>query len=445
MDAPATAPWNPDRRWADPLIALLGLLALLASLSALRARDRASARPSERATLQGRLVETALAGPRLLAPGARRPGMGEAGRVKEPWDRALVALLKAELDPSEGDPRPWIEASMPPGRAGDAFRRACLAAHGQGPAPSADERRDLHRRLGAGYGADLLEARLLDREGGNGAALRARARSALVVRLVGVAGLGLAFTAATLAGIGVGLYLLLRLGRTAPPPLPAWGLSGRAAALVMLGWFLGFFVSSQAAAILVFPFPRLRWLAVPLAYGLHAVFGAWLLGRAEGLAPGALWHRVAPGKAGRDLAWAPGFLALAVALVVAAGVLSGLVFQPETSPQRDLQDLLRGASGWPAGLALFLTVAVLAPCFEELLFRGFLLPVLARRGSLALALGASSLLFGLIHLQPAGLPILGTLGLALGFAMAHTGSLRTPILVHACWNGSLFLLMRAFA
>jgi membrane protease YdiL (CAAX protease family) len=29
--------------------------------------------------------------------------------------------------------------------------------------------------------------------------------------------------------------------------------------------------------------------------------------------------------------------------------------------------------------------------------------------------------------------------------MRHTGSLRTPILVHACWNGSLFLLMRAFA
>jgi hypothetical protein len=29
--------------------------------------------------------------------------------------------------------------------------------------------------------------------------------------------------------------------------------------------------------------------------------------------------------------------------------------------------------------------------------------------------------------------------------MRQTGSLRTPVLVHACWNGSLFLLMRAFA
>lgn len=445
MDAPATAPWHPDRRWADPLIALLALLALLASLSALRVRNRAAARPAERVTLQGRLAETAFAGPRLLAPGGPRRAAQEAAPVQEPWDRALVALLKADLDAATPEAGAWVEAAVPPGRAGDTFRRACAAALGRGPLPTLEERRDLHRRLGGGYGADILEARLKDRDGSGGDALRARARSALLGRLAVVGALGLAFVLATLAGLGVGLYLLLRLGKIAPPALPAWGMSGRAAALVMLGWFLGFFVSSQAAALLVLPFPRLRWLAVPLAYTLHAGFGAWLVARAEGLELRALWRRVAPGRPGRDLAWVPGFLALAVALVVGAAALSGLVFHPETNPQRDLQDLLRGASGWGAGLALFFTVAVLAPCFEELLFRGFLLPVLARRRPLALALGTSSLLFGFIHLQPAGLPILGTLGLALGFAMAHTGSLRTPILVHACWNGSLFLLMRAFA
>ena len=445
MDAPATTPWHPDRRWADPLIALLTLLALLASLSALRVRNRAAARPAERVTLQGRLAETVLAGPRLLLPGTPQPSPREAAPVKEPWDRALVALLKADLGATAADAGAWIEAAAPPGRAGDTFRRACLAALGRGPLPTPEERRDLHHRLGDGYGADLLEARLRDRDGSGGDALRARARSALLGRLAGVGALGLAFVLATVAGLGVGLYLVLRVDKAPPPALPAWGLSGRAAALVLLGWFLGFFVSSQAAALLVLPFPRLRWLAVPLAYALHAGFGTWLLARAEGLDLRALWRRVVPGRPGRDLAWVPGFLALAVALVVGAAALSGLVFRPETNPQRDLQELLRGASGWGAGLALFVTVAVLAPCFEELLFRGFLLPVLARRRHLALALGMSSLLFGFIHLQPAGLPILGTLGLALGFATVHTGSLRTPILVHACWNGSLFLLMRAFA
>jgi hypothetical protein len=61
------------------------------------------------------------------------------------------------------------------------------------------------------------------------------------------------------------------------------------------------------------------------------------------------------------------------------------------------------------------------------------------------ALIASALIFGAIHLQPAGLPILSTLGVVLGLAVRHTGSLRTPILVHACWNGGLFLLIRIFA
>jgi len=124
---------------------------------------------------------------------------------------------------------------------------------------------------------------------------------------------------------------------------------------------------------------------------------------------------------------------------------SNLLLKPDQSPQRDLQELLRSLSGWGPSLALFLTVAGLAPFFEELLFRGFLLPILARRQPMALALVVSALLFGAIHLQPAGLPTLSALGWVMGLAMRQTGSLRTPILVHACWNGSLFLLMRAFA
>ena len=156
-------------------------------------------------------------------------------------------------------------------------------------------------------------------------------------------------------------------------------------------------------------------------------------------------RRLAPGPTRRDLAWGAGFLALAVFLVLAVAMTTGLVMKPEQSPQRDLQELLRSLSGWGPTLAMFLVVAGLAPFFEELLFRGFLFPVLARKGHVGLALLASALLFGAIHLQPAGLPILSTLGLVLALAVRQTGSLWPAILVHACWNGSLFLLMRAFA
>jgi membrane protease YdiL (CAAX protease family) len=134
-----------------------------------------------------------------------------------------------------------------------------------------------------------------------------------------------------------------------------------------------------------------------------------------------------------------------VFLVLAVAMATSVVLKPEQNPQRDLQELLRGLTGWGPTLAMFLVVAGVAPFFEEFLFRGLLFPVLARGGRVTLALVASALLFGAIHLQPAGLPILSTLGLVLALAVRRTGSLWPAILVHACWNGSLFLLMRAFS
>ncbi|MFN7958306.1 MAG: type II CAAX endopeptidase family protein [Holophagaceae bacterium] len=438
--------WQPHRSWADPLIALLALLALLAAGFTLRVRQQGSRRPAERAGLQARLLEVVLAGPRTLVgrPVAAKEWAKAEAQLKEPWDRALLAVLRAELDGGK-TPAPDGEPDMtPPGPAGDRFRRACLAAYARGHMPTPAERLELHRRLGDGYAADLLEARLRDREGG-GEALRVRARTALLTRLAALGLLGLGVLALATAGLVVGLYLLVARDRYTAPALPAWSLSGRACALVLLTWFLAFFLSGNLAGLFLHPWPSLRWLALPLGYLLHAGFGIQLLCRAEGLSFRELWRRVAPGRAGRDLAWGGAFLALAVLLVIGVALVSNLILRPEQSPQRDLQELLRSLSGWGPSLALFLTVAGLAPLFEELMFRGFLLPVLARNHGLAVGLVLSALLFGAIHLQPAGLPVLGTLGLAMGLAMRHTGSLRTPILVHACWNGSLFLLMRAFA
>jgi membrane protease YdiL (CAAX protease family) len=264
-------------------------------------------------------------------------------------------------------------------------------------------------------------------------------------RLAGLGLVGLLVLGMGTAGLIVGAYLVGTQKKAPLLPLPLWTLSGRAAALVLLGWFLTFFLSSTLMRLLLLPWPRVHWLVGPLGYVLHAAVGVALLCWAEEISFAELWRRVAPGRAGRDLAWGVAFLALAVMLVMVVALVSGWVLKPDQSPQRDLQELLRGLSGWGPSLVMFLTVAGLAPFFEELLFRGFLLPVLARRQPMAAALAGSALIFGAIHLQPAGLPVLSTLGLVLGLAMRHTSSLRTPILVHACWNGGLFLLIRAFA
>jgi len=444
MPAAARPSWHPDRRWADSLILLLALLALLAAGLTLQARRRSAGRPSERVSLQGRLVEVALGGPELLLKrvGHTRDWTRAEAQLREPWDRALLAVLRAELGDQPGPALPWIERATPAGSGGESFRRACLAAYASAPLPAGTDRAETHRRLGDGYAADLLEARLQDR-GSGGEALRAQSRRALLLRLAGLAGLGLLVLTAAASGLALLIHLAVSPGQ--PRPLPEWTLSGRAASLVLLAWFLGFFLAGNLAGLLLAPWPGLRWLSLPLGYALHAGLGLGLLCRAEGIGLRTLWHKVAPEPAGRDLAWGFAFLGLAVFLVLAVALVTGPLLSPDQSPQRDLQELLRGLRGWAPNVALFLTITLLAPCFEELLFRGFLLPVLARRLPLAWALVLSALLFGAIHLQPAGLPVLGTLGLALGLAMHRTASLRTPILVHACWNGCQFLLLRAFA
>jgi len=446
MNSDSRAPWQPHRSWADPLIMLLALLALLAAGLALRVRGQAIRRPSEQASLQGRMLEVALAGPSLLGRETGGQGWVKAGaQLREPWDQALLAVLQAEQEARkpETNPVPELQAT-PAGSAGEGFRRAYEAAYAGGPLPDPAVRQDLHRRLGGGYAADLLEARLQDREGG-GEALRLRARSALGARFAGLGALGFLVLTLAAGGLGLGIYLLATSDRKPDRPLPEWGLSGRAVALVMLTWFLAYFVSGNAVGLLLHPWPGLRWLVPAFTYLLHAGFGLLLLCRAEGLGPAALWRRVAPGRPGRDLAWGAGFLALAVLLVLVAALLSSLILRPDQNPQRELQELVRGLGGWGPNLVLFANVALVAPRLEAPRVRRLRLPVPARRPPMALALALSALLFGAIHLQPAGLPVLSTLGLAMGLAMRHTGSLRTPILVHGAWNGGLFLLMRAFA
>lgn len=442
MDAEPQTSWHPDRSWADPLISVLALLALLASAYTLWARQLGAKRPSERAGLPARLMEVALAGPKLLAgqPAPAAQWAKAEQQLKEPWDQALLAVLKAELN----GPKPLRPAATPPGAAGERFLQVWLAAYGEGPLPDQSGRAEIHRRLGGGFAADLLEARLRDREGG-GEALRAKAMDAFRIRVVGLGLLSAAVLALAAGGLAVGVYLLATRRKAPRQPLPTWSMSGRAAALVLLTWFLAFFLSGNLAALLLSPWPSLRWVALPAGYLMQAAFGVSLICRAEGISFRALWRRLNPGRPGPDLAWGAAFLALAVFLVILAALLASPILKPNQSAQRDLQDMLRGISGLGPTLVLFFTVAGLAPVFEELLCRGFLLPILARKQGMALALLLSALLFGAMHLQPTGLPTLCTLGFALGLAMRQTGSLKTPILLHACWNGSLFLLMRAFA
>jgi membrane protease YdiL (CAAX protease family) len=87
------------------------------------------------------------------------------------------------------------------------------------------------------------------------------------------------------------------------------------------------------------------------------------------------------------------------------------------------------------GVIMFVLVAVvMAPVFEEIVFRGFLFRGLAN--SLGWVWGAliSAAVFGGAHLQLDVFLPLAALGLALAWAYRRTGSLWTSITMHALFN-----------
>ncbi|MDJ0703761.1 MAG: type II CAAX endopeptidase family protein [Leptolyngbyaceae cyanobacterium MO_188.B28] len=92
----------------------------------------------------------------------------------------------------------------------------------------------------------------------------------------------------------------------------------------------------------------------------------------------------------------------------------------------------------------FLTAAIAAPLFEEVLFRGFLLPSLTRYIPVWGAIAASSFIFAAAHLSLSEVLPLTALGSVLGFVYTRSRNLLAPMLLHSAWNSvtmmGLFLL-----
>jgi membrane protease YdiL (CAAX protease family) len=96
--------------------------------------------------------------------------------------------------------------------------------------------------------------------------------------------------------------------------------------------------------------------------------------------------------------------------------------------------------GWPGVLLLVLTVAVIGPVEEEVLFRGVVLPRLASWMGAAWAIVASSAVFSVLHEgfgdEPFGLRTASVflLALVLSWARLRTGGLAAPVTMHIATN-----------
>lgn len=126
-----------------------------------------------------------------------------------------------------------------------------------------------------------------------------------------------------------------------------------------------------------------------------------------------------------------GFIAVSRSAAAAAGL-----------PENDfVLDLYLSSVHLPL---LLVAVAVAAPLFEELFFRGFLLGALEASGIGAIAAAVfSALAWSLLHAQYGihDIVTIAQMGLMLAAARLATGSLLPCIAMHMLWNGLTFLLL----
>lgn len=132
-------------------------------------------------------------------------------------------------------------------------------------------------------------------------------------------------------------------------------------------------------------------------------------------------------------------IAMMYFLNYAIGIIGALLSKfgfPDTSPDFSL------SGGFLYNLLTFISVVILAPIFEELIFRGTILQVLSKYNKV-FAILVTSLLFGLLHLNMTQAVPAFFMSLILCYMCLKTDSLLVTILAHA--GNNLLALMSVYS
>lgn len=141
--------------------------------------------------------------------------------------------------------------------------------------------------------------------------------------------------------------------------------------------------------------------------------------------------------------WGLGGYMVALPLVLIVSLLNQQIWQGQGGSNPILFLALK-AQDQVALTIFFITASVMAPIFEEIMFRGFLLPSLTRYIPVWGSILLSAFLFAIAHLSLSEVLPLMTLGIILGFVYVKSKNLLAPMLLHSLWNSgtllSLFIL-----
>ena len=141
--------------------------------------------------------------------------------------------------------------------------------------------------------------------------------------------------------------------------------------------------------------------------------------------------------------WGTGGYLVALPLVIIISLINQNIWDGQGGSNPLLSLALEGQD--IVVLAIFyFTAAIAAPFYEEIMFRGFLLPSLTRYFTAWGAIGISSLIFAVAHLNLSEVLPLTVLGIVLGIVYTRSRNLLSSMLLHSLWNSgtliSLFLL-----
>ena len=136
--------------------------------------------------------------------------------------------------------------------------------------------------------------------------------------------------------------------------------------------------------------------------------------------------------------WAPGavfFMWLFSAGLYFAGYHEWMVSLGVETTQETVRLLRETTDPWTLGLMAF-TAVIAAPICEELVFRGYLYPLLKKYGGITAAALCTSLVFAAAHGNLTAILPLFVFGAVLVFLYENTGSLWAPIAAHFCFNAA---------
>jgi membrane protease YdiL (CAAX protease family) len=233
----------------------------------------------------------------------------------------------------------------------------------------------------------------------------------------------------------------------AAPPDPAWNGWDvlRLVFLTVVALFVGVFIVLFIARTWLYPHSNLGEIAhIPLvlvagqsvAYLLILAYMYVLVTRERGR-PNFL--------AALHWNWPSNIAVYVVAGFVLSVSLQGLAHFLPIPKELPIDTYFRTpAEAWALGI-LSIT---LAPLMEELFFRGFLYPVLARRLGLPVAVFLTALGFGLLHGAQLGFAwgpvlVIFLVGVVLTTVRAKTNSVAAGVLIHMAYNGTITVAMFA--